>query len=140
MQRRHDDFEGRFLGIFRVRVDRDAAAIVRHGQVAVGVQPDLDPVGMAGNGLVHGIVEHLGKQVVIGALVRAADIHAGALADGLEAFEDFNVLCGVTGRVGAHLVKQLSLLGGSHVWSPLGALRVGVDTGAHQCLLRLTRH
>ena len=39
---------------------------------------------MAGDRLVHGVVEHLGHEMVQRPLVGAADIHAGALADGLE--------------------------------------------------------
>jgi hypothetical protein len=40
--------------------------------------------GVAGHRLVHGVVEHLGHQVVQRALIGAADIHAGAFADGLQ--------------------------------------------------------
>ena len=45
---------------------------------------DLDPGGMAGDRLVHGIVEQFGHQVVHGPLVGAADIHAGAAAHRLQ--------------------------------------------------------
>jgi hypothetical protein len=37
VQRRHDDFQRRLVLEFRVRIDRDAAAIVRHRQIAVGI-------------------------------------------------------------------------------------------------------
>jgi hypothetical protein len=50
----------------------------------VFVQLHLDAVGVARHRLVHRVVEHLGHQVVQRALVGAADIHAGALADGLQ--------------------------------------------------------
>ncbi len=53
VQRRHNDFERRLVLEFRVRVDRDAAAVVGDSQPAVLVEIDLDPVGMAGDGLVH---------------------------------------------------------------------------------------
>ena len=52
-----------------------------------------------------------GEEVVIGALVRAADIHAGAIADGFEALEDFDVLRGIAGRVGLVSAEQLSVVG-----------------------------
>ena len=58
---------------------------------------DLDATGMAGDGLVHSIVEDLGGKVMKGPLVGAADIHAGAPAHRLEAFEDLDVLGGIAG-------------------------------------------
>ena len=51
------------------------------------LQRHLDPVGVARDRLVHRIVEHFGGEVVERALVGAADIHAGAAADGLEPFQ-----------------------------------------------------
>jgi len=49
---------------FRVRVDRDAAAIVGDGEGAVGGEVHLDEAGMPGQRLVHGVVDHLGEQVM----------------------------------------------------------------------------
>src|SRR3546814_3804073 len=62
MQRGEDDLQRRLGREFRVRVDRDAAAVVadRHG--VVGRQLQLDAAGVAGDRLVHGVVEHLGDQ------------------------------------------------------------------------------
>ena len=54
---------------------------------AVGLQLDLDEVGVAGERLVHGIVDHLGEQVMQRLLVGAADIHARPPAHRLEAFQ-----------------------------------------------------
>ncbi len=65
----------------------------------VGVELDLDAVGVAGDRLVHGVVEHLRHQVVQGALVGAADVHARALADRLQPFEHLDV----GGAIGAGL-------------------------------------
>ena len=48
-------------------------------------------VAIAGHRLVHGVVEQLGDEVVQGAAVGAADIHAGAAADRLEAFEHLDL-------------------------------------------------
>ena len=64
VQRRHDDFQRRLRFELGVRVDRDAAAVVVDGDEAVSRHLDLDPVGMAGQRLVHGVVDHFGKQVV----------------------------------------------------------------------------
>ena len=78
-----------------MRVDRDAATVVAHGERAVGLQTDLDPAGVAGDRLVHGVVEQLRGQMVQRALVGAADEHAGAAADRLQALEDLDVGGGV---------------------------------------------
>ena len=67
-----------------MRIDRDAAAVVDHGQAVAGLQDDLDPAGMARDRLVHAIVDDLGGEVVKRARVGAADIHAGAAANGLQ--------------------------------------------------------
>ena len=52
----------------------------------------LDPAGMAGDRLVHRVVERLGGEVMQRALVGAADIHAGPAAHRLQPFEDLDVL------------------------------------------------
>ena len=67
-----------------MRIDRDAAAVVGHGEPAAFLQLHLDEGRVARDRLVHGVVDHLGEEVVQGLLVRAADIHARAAADGLE--------------------------------------------------------
>ena len=90
-----------FLREFRVRIDRDAAAVVGHGQPAVRLELDLDEVGVAGDRLVHGVVDHLGEEVVQRLLVGAADIHAGAAAHRLQPLQHLDV-----GRVVAALLRQ----------------------------------
>ena len=90
MQRRHDDFERRSAGEFRVRIDRNAAAVIGHRDRAVLEQLDIDEGGVARHRLVHGVVDHLGEEVVQGALVGAADIHARPAADRLQSFEDLD--------------------------------------------------
>jgi hypothetical protein len=55
---------------------------------------------------VDGVVEDLGNAVVKGALVGAADVHAGLFADGFKAFE-FTELGSVVG-VGAGLVDHVA--------------------------------
>src|SRR5262249_30741498 len=97
------------LGELGMRVDRDAAAIVVHDDAAIGMELELDAAGMAGHGFVHRIVEDFGDEVVEGALVGAADIHAGAAADRLQPFEDFDILRRIarTRFPGVGLVKQI---------------------------------
>ncbi len=73
-----------------MRVDRDAAAVVADRQAVAGVELDLDPRRMAGDRLVHRIVDHFGGEVVQSAGVGPADIHAGPAAHRLEALEDLD--------------------------------------------------
>ena len=47
---------------------------------------------MAGERLVDGVVDHLVDEVVEAARAGRADVHAGSLADRLEALEDGDVL------------------------------------------------
>ena len=78
-----------------MRIDRDAAAVVGDAQVTVGFEGDVDKGRVPGDGLVHRIVDDLREQMVQSLLVRAADIHAGAAANRLEAFEDLDVAGGI---------------------------------------------
>ena len=78
-------------------VGRDAAAVVDHPDPAVGLEGDLDVVGVAGQRLVDGVVHDLPDQVVQAALAGRADVHAGALADRLEPLEHGD-RAGVVGR------------------------------------------
>ena len=75
-----------------MRIDRDAAPVVAHAHAEIFVQLDLNAGGVAGNRLVHGIVEHLGEQMVHAAFVGAADIHRRTPAHRLEALEHLDVL------------------------------------------------
>jgi hypothetical protein len=78
VQRRHDDFERRLVLELRMRIDRDAAAVVGDGEVSRRRPArHLDEGGVAGHRLVHRIVDDLGEQVMQRVLVGAADIHAG---------------------------------------------------------------
>ena len=66
----------------------NAAAVVAHGDGAVGVEHDLDRGGVAGERFVDGIVDDLIDHVMqAGAVIGVADIHAGPLAHGIEALQ-----------------------------------------------------
>ena len=94
--------DGREL-LARRGVGRDAAAVVLDPHAAVGEQGHHDPVAVAGQGLVDGVVDDLPDQVVQTALAGRADVHAGALADRLEALEDLDrgrVVLDAVGRLG----------------------------------------
>ena len=83
MERAQNHLQRRFVGKFRVGIHRDPATIVADGQAAICVQLHFDAAGMACHRLVHRVVQNLGRQMVIGALINAADIHARAQANGL---------------------------------------------------------
>ncbi len=74
-----------------VLVHGDAAAVVdaRDGVVLVNVHLDL--VAVPGQGFVHSVVHHLVDQVVKTAGAGRADVHAGTLANSLQALEHLNV-------------------------------------------------
>ena len=82
---------------------------------------DLDAGGVARHRLVHGVVEHLGEEVVQSLLVGAADIHAGPPAHRLEPLEHLDVggSIGIVGR------------------SPSIPLRLGGLGGGNRLLLQL---
>ena len=96
MQDGHDDLEGGLARMLGMRIHGNAAAVVPDRQSAVGVQTHLDDPGVTGDGLVHGVVQDLGEEMVQGALVRAADVHARSFPDGLQALEDLDILGGVS--------------------------------------------
>ena len=86
VQRRQNQLDaGNF--VLRMNVHRNAAAVVADGNRAVHVDRHLDLVAVAGEMFVHGIIQHFAHAMMQRALVRAADIHAGLLAHGLEPFE-----------------------------------------------------
>jgi len=64
-----------------VGISRNPAPVVAHGDVAIGVEFDLNPRGVAGDRFVHGVVNNFGDHMVQRAVVLAADVHAGAQAD-----------------------------------------------------------
>ncbi len=80
-----------------MRIDRNTAAIIVDGQESVGAQFHLDEGGMAGQRLVHGVVDDFGEQMMQRLLVGAADIHAGPATHRLEAFEHLDISCGIAG-------------------------------------------
>ena len=78
--------------------DGDAAPVVDDGDGAVGVNRDVDARAVAGQRLVDSVVDDLVDEVVQATQPRRADVHARALAHGLEALEDGDVLGVVSGR------------------------------------------
>ena len=81
----------RLVVVIVLDVGRDAAAIVGDGAGAVGIEGDDDPVGIAGQRLVDGVVDDLVDHVMQArAVIGVADIHARPLAHRIEAFQDLD--------------------------------------------------
>ena len=90
MELGHDDLGGRDA-LPGVDVDGNAATVIGHGDRPVGVQRDRDLGGVTGERLVDGVVHHLVDHVVEArTVIGVADIHAGTLADRIEALEDLD--------------------------------------------------
>ena len=77
---------------FSMHRDGDAAPVVDDRDRVVGVDRDGDLGAEAGERLVDGVVDDLVDEVVQAHHAGRADVHARALADRLEAFEDRDVL------------------------------------------------
>ena len=87
MQLGHDDL-GRGNAFALVDVDRNAAAVVAHGDRAVGVEHHFHRGGVAGERFVDGVVDDFVDHVMqAGAVIGVADIHARPLAHGIEALQ-----------------------------------------------------
>jgi hypothetical protein len=98
VQHGHDDL-GRGALLRRVLADRDAAAVVLDGDRAVVVDLHVDPVAVARQSLVDGVVDDLVDHVMQpGAVVGVPDVHAGALPHRLEPLEDLDALFVVGAR------------------------------------------
>src|SRR5262249_43193435 len=102
VQRGEDDLS-RGLADLRMPFHGDAAAVVDDGAAVVGVQGDGDALGVAGDRLVDGVVHDLVDQVVQPTGAGRPDVHAGSLANRLEALEDGDVLGAVRGALAALL-------------------------------------
>ena len=113
MERRHDDFERGFAGEFGVWINRDATAIIGDGQAVVRFKRHLNPRRMARNRLIHRIIEHFSGKMMKGALIRAADIHAGTTAHRLQPFKHLNIrsiIAGGGGRSGGEQIRHATSL------------------------------
>src|SRR5581483_2790441 len=110
----HHDLDAGKAGL-RLDVHRDAAALVVHRDRAVGVQDHVDVRAVPAERLVDRVVDDLPDAVHQAAAVGGPDVHARALAHGLESLEHQQV----AGRV----VRTLQLSAGS--------ARLGGETGGH---------
>ena len=92
VQRGHDDLGRGLVPVLAMVVDRDATTVVGHATTAVCEQCHVDPRGFARHRLVDRVVDDLVHEVVQSGRTRRSDVHARALAHGLEALEHGDVL------------------------------------------------
>ena len=104
-----------------MRIDRDAAPIVGDGEKTRGFQADIDEGSVAGDGLVHRIVEGFREKMMKRRLVGAANIHAGPSADGLQPFQHLD-RGGSVGRFHPGFRRLLSR------WPSFARASLGVST------------
>ncbi len=97
----HSEYDlGRALALVRtrrIRVDRDATAVVVDPASAVGEDRDADTRAEARHCLVDGVVNHFPDEVVQPRQTGGTDVHTRALAHRVEALEDLNVFRAVVG-------------------------------------------
>ena len=127
VQHGHDDLERRLAGVFGVGVHGMPRPSSRTDSAPSASSADLDQLGVARHRLVHGVVEHLGEQVVQRPLVRAADIHAGAAAHGLQPLQHLDVLGGIAGCGGD---RRCSAARGSALASATGRAGMGFSAAS----------
>ncbi|KAG0926179.1 hypothetical protein G6F31_018478 [Rhizopus arrhizus] len=72
---------------------RDTATVIGHRDRAIGVDRHCHVVGVAGQRFVDRVVDDLEHHVVqAGAVMHITDVHAGTLADSLQAFQGGNAV------------------------------------------------
>ena len=94
-----------------MRLDRNSAPVVGDAEKPVRLECHVDERSVAGDRLVHGVVQHLGKEMMQGRLVGAADIHAGAAADRLKPFEDLDRGSRIPGLARRDAARAIGLAG-----------------------------
>ena len=79
-----------------MHVHWNAPAVILHRDAVVRMDDDINHGAMAGQCLIYGVVDGLIDQMVQPGDVRGADVHARALADRAQPFENLDVLRPVT--------------------------------------------
>ena len=85
VQNGEHDLDGGDL-LLGMLVHGNTAAVVLAGDGIVGMDGHLDGIAVPGQGLVHGVVDHLVNQVVQTAGAGGADVHARAFANSFKSF------------------------------------------------------
>ena len=91
-----------------VHVDRNAATVVDDRHRAVDVNRDGDVLAETGQRLVDRVVDDFVDEVMQPGRTGRSDVHRRALADGFQAFEDFDLVCAIVlGGAGQHRARHL---------------------------------
>ena len=89
-----NNFQSRTTGL-GLDVHRDAASVIGDGDGVPGVNGNGDVLAVPGQCFVNGIVHNFIDQMMQTGRGGGADIHTGALAHRLQAFQHLNLLCTV---------------------------------------------
>ena len=121
MKLRHDDFSRRHA-FFGMNVSWNATTIVGDGARAIGIQRDGDERRMSGQSFVNRIIDDFIDHVVQArAVIRIADIHAGALTHGVKTTQDLDGIGAVNrlfrrcNRI-SHGASNSSIFGAMAIW------------------------
>ena len=80
------------------------------------MERDLDPARVAGDRLVHRIVEQFGDEVMQRPLIGAADEHAGPAAHRLQPLQNLDVVRRVVAIAGRRLLRRRFLPPSASAW------------------------
>src|SRR5581483_3478393 len=109
---------------------RYAAAVVGDRDETVGADIDLDPAGVACDGLVHGIVDDLGEKVMQSLFIGPADVHARTPAHRLQPLEDLDIGSRIAVAFGTgRLLQGCGLLAPGRVGNLLQIIHLIVEGG-----------
>ena len=90
VQHRHDDFRCR-APLLGVDIHRDSAPVIGDRYRFVGMNGDDNPVAVARQGLVDGVIDDLKNHVVKpGAVIGISDVHSGAFPHRIKTLQDFD--------------------------------------------------
>ncbi len=87
-------FQGAAM-FFLMHACRNTTAIILHADGIVFQNLDIYAIAVAGHGFIDTVVYHLIHQVMQAALANVSNIHGRALADGLQAFQHLDTVCGI---------------------------------------------
>ena len=102
-------------------IDRNAAAVVDDRDRAVDVDRDVDLIAVPGQRLVDRVVDDFVDEMVQAGRTGRADVHRRPLADGLEPFEDLDLVGGIVVDVGG---RALAVVFDGRVRRVNGAVRL----------------
>ena len=95
VEHRQHDFDRGTTGF--MHVDRNAAAVIDHGHAVIRMNRDFNMSTETGQRFVDGVIYHFIHQMVQTARRSITDVHPRTFANGLQPFQDLNILRAVAG-------------------------------------------